>query len=75
MQLTGPRYQNEPFAEILRVFTHCFSRDTERRIFCVVRRLLPKAQDGIDSLLELPILQNTLKEETVGMVEISSQRV
>ena len=75
VQLTESRYQNESFVEIFRMFTHCFFRDIERRIFCVVRRLLLKAQNGIDSLLELLILQNTLKEETVEMIEISSQKV
>lgn len=75
VRLTEFRYQNESFVEFLRVFTHCFFRDIERRIFCVVRKLLFKIQNEIDSLFELLILQNTLKKEIVEMIEISNQRV
>ena len=75
VQLTESRYQNEFFVEIFRVFTHCFSRDIERRIFCVVRKLFFKTQNEIDSLLELFILQNTLKEKIVEMIEIFNQKM
>ena len=75
MQLTESRYQNEFFVEIFRVFTHCFFRNTEKRIFCVVKRLFFKTQNEIDSLLELLILQNTLKKKIVEMIEIFNQKM
>ena len=74
VQLTGPRFPDRPFAEIIRVFTHCFPRDTERRIFLIVRRLRGN-KDNIDPLLNLPILESESQEETVAIVETSSNKV
>lgn len=56
----------------MRVFTHCFTRDTERRIFAMVKLL--RAMDEKDQLLEIPILEYTEQEATVGISEISSKR-